>query len=223
MPRKRDVSDSSVVAPETDIDFSRLEEFNPSRDQVEVEIELALVQIPSFVRFGADATIISFDQSLANTGYVVLKPDEMDGVQIKAMGLFQTHASPDMMQWESDFHRSIQLFTFVTELIGEHLPTLILHETPPVGHAARMFRTESSIVTATVIRNVAALTSIPTQMVSANRVKAYLTGNRNAKKKEVADALKKRFEIQLKTPGFRLNEHTFDALGVAITYLEEQK
>jgi Holliday junction resolvasome RuvABC endonuclease subunit len=58
-------------------------------------------------------------------------------------------------------------------------------------------------------------------MVSNNRVKAYLTGNRNAKKKEVRAALQKRFEVQLKTPGFRKNEHTFDALGVAVTYLED--
>ena len=68
------------------------------------------------------------------------------------------------------------------------------------------------------------LGGIPTQMVKCeSRVKKHLTGNRNAKREEVRAALEKRFEVQLKAPGLRKNEHTFDALGIAVTYLEGQK
>jgi Holliday junction resolvasome RuvABC endonuclease subunit len=216
------VSDSTALGSEVEIDLSRLEEFNPSI-QIETEVEFESVCIPDTLMWGLDAIIVSFDQSIANTGWVVIKPDEIDGIKIVAMGLFQTQASADMMIWENNLYRSTQLFALVTDLLREHVPTLVLHETPPTGHSARMYNTESSIVTATVVSNVAALMSIPSKMVQANRVKAYLTGNRNAKKNEVRKALERRFEIQLKTPGFRKNEHTFDALGIAVTYLEDQR
>lgn len=222
MPGKRDVPYRSSLSDGTAIDLSRLTEFNPARTDLEVEIEIAFVQIPDCVTFGEDATIVSFDQSIANCGFVVLRPDEVDGIDIKAMGVFASQASPDMLKWESNFHRATALFASVVELLREHNPTLVLHETPPGGRSA-MFNTESSIVTATVVRIAAAMFGIPTQMVSSNRVKKHLTGNGNAKKKEVRAALEKRFEIQLKTSGLRKNEHTFDALGIAITYLEEQR
>ncbi len=222
MPSQNDVPNRSSLSEGLAIDLSRLDEFNPTHTEVEIEVELALVQVPDCVQFGAESTIVSFDQSIANTGYVVLRPDDIDGIEIITMGVFNTTASPDMMQWENTLHRSTQLFAFVVDLLREHNPTLVLHETPPVGHS-RMFNTESSIVTATVVRNVAATLAMPVQMVSANRVKKHLTGNRNAKKKEVRQALEKRFEVQLKTPGLRKNEHTFDALGIAITYLEEER
>lgn len=221
MPRKRNLSNRLSVTEEVAIDLSSLAEFNPAHvpnEDLELQIELAMSQI-SVALLGGDFKILSFDQAIANTGYAIVVPDEAEGIRIDTMGLFQTTQLPGH-QWEDTLQRSAQLFHFLVDLIREHRPTLILHETPPIGNGPGMHRTDSSIVAATVIRCAAAFTEVPTDMISNNRVKAHLTGNRNAKKKEVRDALKKRFETQLKTPGFRLNEHTYDALGIAITYLD---
>lgn len=210
------------MTDELAIDFSSLAPFNPAFDgesDLELRIELAMCQIDVALMSG-DTKILSFDQAIANTGYVVLEPDELEGVRITYMGLLQTTSMPGH-KWEDALQRGTQLFAAVVELLREHQPTLVLHETPPVAGGSGMYNTESSIVAASMIRAAAALLETPTDMISNNRVKAYLTGNRNAKKKEVRDALKKRFETQLKTPGFRLNEHTYDALGIAITYLED--
>ena len=39
---------------------------------------------------------MSFDQSIANTGYVLVEPDETEGLHIHEMGIFHTVSSPDM-------------------------------------------------------------------------------------------------------------------------------
>jgi Holliday junction resolvasome RuvABC endonuclease subunit len=221
MPRKSSLPDWPHVM--TDIRFDTLSEFAPSvKDVLDAVEQIMPVNAIYHRGDGEHGILIAFDQSLANTGYVVIDCDPILGVSFLEMGCFHTVTIDQRKSWDDTFNRSVQLFDFLRILVGKYEPTLILHETPPVGESPYVRRADSSIVTATVIRTVAALNHTQVEMVGAQSVKAYLTGNRNAKKKEVREALEIRFDIQLKTPGLVLNEHTFDALGIAVTFLEKK-
>ena len=199
-------------------DLSVLDRFKPFAVSVITEtgfVDRGDLTVPQGM---SDGTIISFDQSLANTGYAVLDYDSVVGISILEMDVIHTISRYGNKSWEDTLDRCTQLLEKVTELFLKFSPAIILHEMPPVGRG--MYRAESSVVTATVIRCVGALKGVSVSMVSAQRVKKYLTGDGNAKKQLVKKALGQRFEIQLKTPGLKWNEATADSLGIAVTYLE---
>jgi len=200
-------------------DLSTLDRFKPSVVAVITETGFADRREPITPQGMSDGTLISFDQSLANTGYVVLDYDSVVGISILEMDVIHTMSRYGNKSWEDTLDRCTQLLQKVLELLLKFRPTLILHEVPPVGRG--MYRAESSTVTATVIRCVGYSEKIPVSMVSAQRVKKCLTGDGNAKKRLVREALEKRFEVQLKTPGLKKTEHGFDALGIIVTFLED--
>lgn len=146
-------------------DLAVLDMFKPGTVLVEVEtgfVDRGELIIPQGM---SDGTLISFDQSIANTGYVVLDCDSMIGISILEMNVIHTVSRNGNKSWEDTLDRCTQLLEQVTELLLKFRPTLILHEMPPVGRG--MYRAESSVVAATVIRCVGALHSIPVNMVSA--------------------------------------------------------
>ena len=59
-------------------------------------------------------------------------------------------------------------------------------------------------------------------MVAAQKVKKHLTGDAQATKRQVREALELRFAVQLDNKSFRKNEHTFDSLGIGVTYIDKE-
>jgi Holliday junction resolvasome RuvABC endonuclease subunit len=110
----------------------------------------------------------------------------------------------------------------VRDLIWNLQPDLVLHEMPPVGSGPFIRGSYSSVCAAVAVRNAATQQEKPVDQVSANSVKKNLTGNGNAKKKEVRAAIEALIAdgILYVNPGasLRLNEHIVDAVGIAITH-----
>jgi|HubBroStandDraft_6_1064221.scaffolds.fasta_scaffold717569_1 Holliday junction resolvasome RuvABC endonuclease subunit len=203
-------------------DFSPLTTFAPDAlpvTDMETMVDAAMSELDSMA-FSSEGTIMSFDQSLANTGYVVLDYCLAVGVSVLEMNVIHTYTVNDNTSWTDTLQRPTQLVPPISALIGKYHPRIILHEMPPVGKGPFVHRSDSSIVTAAAIWILADMAEIPVQMVAANRMKKHITGNAKASKAEVRAALEARFDDKIRMPGFRRNEHTFDALGIAITYLE---
>jgi Holliday junction resolvasome RuvABC endonuclease subunit len=161
---------------------------------------------------------IAFDQSLASTGYVLFTFD--GSLQVEDMGMIKT--SSTFSGWTDNFYRAQWIYTEVVNLFGQHKLDLVLHEMPPIGGSPFLRRPDASIVAATAIQCAASHVGLEVKMVSAQVVKKYLTGNYRAEKKGVREALLERFGTTLQGHKFSLNEHTYDALGIAVTYVETQ-
>ncbi len=203
-------------------DFSKLTTFAPGAppaDDIETMVDDAMFGLDG-PAFSTEGTVLSFDQSLANTGYVVLDYCLAVGVSILEMDVVHTYTVNNNTSWTDTFQRATQLAPHVSSLIIKYHPRIILHEMPPIGKGPFVHRSDSSIVTAVAIWLVADMGEIPVAMVAANKMKKHLTGNPKASKAEVRAALEARYDEKLRMPGFRRNEHTFDALGIAVTYLE---
>lgn len=205
----------------TDTDFSKLTTFAPDApapaDDIEAMVDDAMSGLDAT---SSEGTILTFDQSLANTGYVVLDYCLAVGISILEMDVIHTYTVNNNTSWTDTLQRGTQLAPHVSSLIIKYHPRLILHEMPPVAKGPFIHRSDSSIVTAEAIWVVADMAEIPVVMVSAQKAKKHLTGNAKASKQEVRAALEARYEEKLRMPGFRRNEHTFDALALAVTYLE---
>lgn len=161
----------------------------------------------------------AFDQSLTNTGFVYFSygTEGIRGLRIHEMGVIQT--LPVRKGWADNLARCASIYEQVCALLGPELHAdQVLCEMPPIGKG--MYRPDASIVAAAAVYCAAAMWEIPCDVVSANTVKRYLTGNGSAEKKEVRKALEDKFADQLDNKRFRKNEHVFDALGIAVTWCE---
>ena len=164
---------------------------------------------------------IAFDQSLTSTGYVYFSFLGRDAPEfaVHEMGMIKT--SPETTGWIDTLRRAVDIFQEVSQLL-DRLPSidLVLHETPPFGASPSIHRPDASIVSSVAVQCAASLHGVPASMVSANSVKHHMTGNSRADKKRVREALELKFGEALDVPTFSRNEHTFDALGIALTYVE---
>jgi Holliday junction resolvasome RuvABC endonuclease subunit len=121
--------------------------------------------------------------------------------------------------WQDTYDRAVDLLRDLETLFGRVSPMLVIHELPPIA-VRNMYRAESSIVAAAMIQGAASRFGIPVKMVSAQSAKKHLTGNHNANKKLVRDALQARFPAEFKTRSLRITEHGCDALALVVTYLD---
>ena len=156
--------------------------------------------------------ILAFDQSLSDTGWAMI---ERTGA-ISACGNLKS-TSPHKGH-EDTLVRSEYLFRQYHSLISTMAPTLIVHELPPVG--GRMARPESSLCSSVAIRCAASLKGIPVRMYGAQKAKKRWTGDGNADKRKVADAIK---EMDPTLVGRRpMNQAICDAIAVGWLGLEER-
>lgn len=161
---------------------------------------------------------VGFDQSLTNTGFVVVTYD-YPRLKIEAMGTLHTSPEEDRTGWDDVLHRTCLLHDLiVSEVLDVHTPDFVVHESPPLGGGSKLYRTESTVLGSAAI-HLACWGRYPVAMVAPRKVKKYLTNKASGAKKEVRAALERRFPDQLDNKDFRKNEHTFDALGVVVTYL----
>ena len=175
-------------------DFSLLTKFKPNATIVPIAPFIKKKSSQEF-RIG---TVVAFDQALANTGYVICEIADDKPFVVTEMGTLHTTTTDGRTAWDDNFYRTCELESAVSLLLDEKSPDLVLCEMPPVGQSGKMRRTESSIL-----------------------VKKHLTDNPSASKTEVRQALEERFGDALDNSLFHKNEHTFDALGIAVTYLED--
>jgi len=197
-------------------DFSILTRFQPiNTTNVAKSTETA----PKAFRWTGNGTIVAFDQSLANTGYVVAEVAQKR-ISVVASGTIQTVNSGGRKSWTDTLYRARELIEPIREVVTQHDPVLILHEMPPIGNSRNMRRPDSSILSAFAIW--VAVDPLPIRMVDARSVKRHLTGKSGATKKEVRTALESRLGGILDDKHLRRNEHTFDALGILYTYITKE-
>lgn len=158
--------------------------------------------------------ILAFDQSLANTGWALI--ERTGGVS--ATGNLKTDPT-ESKGHEDTLQRGSILYGRYRSLIESLGPDLVVHEMPPVG--GRMMRPESSLVSANALRNACLGLSVPVEMYGAQKAKKRWTGNGNAKKNEVKEALR-RLDPTLASRK-PMNEAIFDAIAIGWLACEEQR
>lgn len=160
-------------------------------------------------------TLLLVDQSLASSGIVCMVFDH-------------SPLPPHLQYWltlksltaldgpVSSLDRATQLHHEFTKLIQFSSCPLdgIVYETPPLSLNS-LQRPESSLLAASALRIAAHQANIPTYAVSANRAKNLITGNSNAKKKDVREVLLNQFQF---LQNRRLNEHQIDACALGLSY-----
>lgn len=167
---------------------------------------------------GFEGTILAIDQAVAESPWAVIR---CPGFQVTAQGSVKTESR--FVGHEGTLDRAATLYRFFIETIEVFEPDVVVHEMPPV--AAYMSRPESSLVAATALRlAVAHLESQgwekdTVRMVASQHAKKVVTGNGNAKKKEVKEALIRRYPDLAKLKPF--NQGIADALALAHTVVEE--
>jgi Holliday junction resolvasome RuvABC endonuclease subunit len=206
-------------------DLSDLDLFNPSYsasvDPIPEPSPHSFETI-TVINSGSTTRVLAFDQAIANTGWVLIQFVPGVATEILAAGTIHTTTEGDKVSWDDTLDRASRLFAEVSDLIWNLQPDLVLHEMPPVGSGPFIRGSYSSVTAAVAIRNAAMLQKRPVDHVSANAVKKNLTGNGNAKKKEVRAAVESLIAdgVVFVNPGasLRLNEHIVDAIGIALTH-----
>lgn len=158
--------------------------------------------------------ILSFDQSIANTGWAYLHGRILVAQgNLKTEGMAKGH--------EDTLQRAVVQWEAMAELIGWYTsrsmtPTFIVHETPPVG--GKMVRPESSLTSALSLRIAAAQFDLPLVMIGAQKGKKRWTGNGNATKKELREALYRlKPSLEAESP---MNEAIRDAISIGWVAME---
>jgi Holliday junction resolvasome RuvABC endonuclease subunit len=166
--------------------------------------------------------LLSFDQSLSNTGYVVLENAVLtDGGKLGFVATGMLKARDDVKGHEKVLDRAMDLFWEVQDVSREYRPTWVTYETPPVG--GRMSRPESSLLGAHSIRLAALIENpfVKLETVSRQKAAKRWTGNGNADKKVVRAALEALLKYhQIDRPEGPWNEHVVDALSLGLLFME---
>ena len=162
----------------------------------------------------APMRVLSFDQSLSNTGWCLLV--EREGRPwVETTGMIKTEGDKSM---PSKLARGLEMHNSMVEVIDLMQPDFITYETPVGGPA--MMSADSSLLAAQALVIAAAAFEVPTQTVASGRLKRHLTGSGKATKKEVKEAVLARMPDLVERKVKPLNEHIFDAIGVGLTFLE---
>lgn len=171
--------------------------------------------------------VLSFDQQLANSGWVLVRGNADREWQdppfvVLATGHIKT-APGNSGGFEDSLARGAKLFGAYTQVIEDTDPDFIVHELPNVRalRATRSRNREAGIVAATALRCAASVNNHRVVMVGAQHVRKLLCGSTAADKKDVREAVKRL------TVGWEsqrpLNEHVYDAIGLAVAGLCQEK
>lgn len=119
-----------------------------------------------------DGHALSFDQSIAKTGWSVLRSDRGEagvwatGVIVPPETGLKGHANT--------LARGRYIFINVLALIEQYMPTVVLHELPPAG--GRMSRPESSLASAMAVQCAAEHVGLPVGIFQNQHVKKVMLG-----------------------------------------------
>lgn len=165
----------------------------------------------------APGMVLAFDQSLSSTGWVVLVVDST-GTEIRECGTLKNEGDP-LKGSARSLARFSEMIPEVTRVLIVNSCATVVHENPPA--ASSVSRPESSLLAAAAIHAACAERGNAPHSVQAQHAKKVVTGNGNARKPDVASAVKALTWIRgvdrLK------NEHQRDALAIALTFLVDKK
>lgn len=162
-------------------------------------------EVPLVVPSNPFRRTLAFDQSLSNTGVVLLIGERIlhtDNIKIeaKAEGTVEDY-----------LRRAAELDREIRRMILFHQPDVVAIESPPMGRAA-LRSAESSVMSAAVIG--VAASHLPLMVVQNQRAKKRLTGIGNAKKPEVKRAVELMLQRMGQDKPRPFNEAVADALAV---------
>lgn len=166
--------------------------------------------------------VLAFDQSLGNTGWVLLDCGSGGKPLVRLVGHI-TPAANQAKSHEGTLLKAESIFPQIMQVIATAkqvgLQLRVAYETPPVG--GKMMRPESSLLAALDVRLAARLQDVTDlHMVAAQSVKFRFTGQRDADKRVMHEVLYREH------PGIRdlapNNEHTRDALGIGLVAAEKE-
>lgn len=169
-----------------------------------------------------DTLVLAFDQSLASTGWALIQPTHPFLVEA---GMIRT--KPPVPGYEGDFQRGVEIqhaasrliFDFLIDALDPGMKLIVAHEMPPVGIVEGLGR--ASLLSGMAIRCAAAMADTPVVMVGAQRAKHRLTGDRDATKPQMRQAV---LDFWPHLEGTKpWNEHTRDAISLGIVAIEESK
>jgi Holliday junction resolvasome RuvABC endonuclease subunit len=157
-------------------------------------------------------TLLLVDQSLASSGVVCMSFGSTTTLRywLTLKSLIALDGPVPSLD------RAAQLSTEFSKLIqfsSCHLDGIV-YETPPLSMNG-LQRPESSLLAAAALRIAAHQSYLPAYAISANRAKNLITGNSNAKKKDVREVLLNQFPF---LQNHRLNEHQIDACALGLSY-----
>lgn len=160
-------------------------------------------------------TVLAVDQTLGASGWGYIEPDGT----VAATGTVRGHT--DLTGHAGTLEKGTVQFVQFLDLLDAYLPSLVVHETPPVSKPGnKMMRPESSLVAANALRNAAVYLGVPVTMVGSQKAKHRFTGKRDADKKEVRAALE---ALDPTLVGRKpMNEHIADGIAIGWVALEEK-
>jgi hypothetical protein len=136
--------------------------------------------------------LLSFDQSLAHTGWVYLdftypdaNPEATHGVVIRAHGDLKSPIKLD--GHEANLERAVALIYEYRQVLMNTMVFNIVHELPPTAN--RMQRPESSLLAALALHYACDVDVYKVHMISAQKAKTIWTGNPNASKPMIKEHL----------------------------------
>lgn len=163
-------------------------------------------------------TVLAFDQSIANTGWVLLESDK-EGIWVRDCGSLAVPPEGYPKGHAGTLLRADHLAVLAGPVL--RIPvTTVVHETPPVA-TGKMSRPESSLVSAAVIRQAALREGHTVVMVSNQHSKKVIAGNGNADKKAWHAAMEQMPWHHFGTKP--TNEGQRDAMCLGLTWLIEKE
>lgn len=204
---------------------SRFAKFVVADNERECESISAFEDVPPEFLFRGK--VLAFDQSLSNTGWANVS-FTIDGPYVLDADNIKTEPLNGFTGHEETFIRASNIFTQVLNVLTLTKPNVIVHEAPSVrpNPRANLKDRDGAIATVMAIRCAVRSCGLPVSlhMEASQHVKKVLTGNRTAEKKRVAEAVRKLTPLHnAKERHLRLNEHTYDAMGIALVYGMENK
>lgn len=173
------------------------------------------------VFLGSGTKVLAFDQTLRNTGYVLLV-DELEGPVIKLSGMIQPEGD-SRGSFIDTYARGLHLFESVRELLGSIVDLVdeVVIEMPPVGRA---FRSESSLIAGQMIfAAVKKSWSVEPILVSNLSMKSKLLSPKERSTKPTKSDVKRAVESYVERPSGRWNEHVVDATALGLTRLIKER
>lgn len=163
--------------------------------------------------FSPAITVLSVDQSLVNSGWVLLRVGQE--ISVLDFGTIHTRPQSGLSGFADSFERGDHLFGAFRALLMITEPDIILHEMPAIMNRVSTRNREAGTVSAMALR--CAISSLGlrgrVRMIQAQHAKKVVTGDVKADKKKVKESVSALGWFGDST----FNEHVSDATALALT------
>lgn len=167
-----------------------------------------------------EATVLAFDQSLANTGWSVVRFSPTAKPRVLIYGTINTEGIEGLAGWHDSLARGEillrEMAAVMTIARSSWTIDAFVHEMPAMMGRVQTKKQEGPAISAMCMRAAARMhqraefRSIPIVMMEIHRTKKWLTGDANAEKPAVRAGV---FQVVRE---FRTNEHVADSIALAI-------